>query len=247
MTSHFFTARADDIFIASYPRSGTTWLQMIVFNLLRPHEPPFEHISHVIPFLDRSIRQGHTFDDRPSPRLFKTHLQYQHVAGWHGRWIYIARDGRDVAVSYFSFHRSYLGLEEPFDAFFERFLRGEVQYGSWFAHVAGWRSRAGDPRVLFLTYEQLVTDFDAVVAGLASFLGVAPTAAAIERLKERCSFASMRVLEHKFDPITERSLERAGDVPAAPLRGSFVRQGHVGSWINVLSPDQNLRFVGLVM
>lgn len=241
MTSRAFRPLADDIFIASYPRSGTTWLQMIVYQLLRPGEA-FEHISQVIPFIDRAIRNGGSFDDLPSPRIFKTHLRYRNVAGWTGRWIYLARDGRDVAVSYFNFYRSYLDLREPFDVFFERFLRGDVLYGSWLAHVAEWRSRASDRSTLLLTYEQLATDFDAAVARLASFLGVDTTPDIMCSLRMRCSFTSMRADESKFDPVTERSLDASVAVQAAVPSGSFVRQGQVGAWTRVLSPDQARRF-----
>src|SRR2546427_6344241 len=48
--------------------------------------------------------------------------------------------------------RRYNGYEGTFTEFFERFLRGKVEFGSWFEHVKGWWKHRGDPNVLFLTY-----------------------------------------------------------------------------------------------
>ena len=46
-------------------------------------------------------------------------------------------------------------LDGTFAEFFDHFLRGKVEFGSWFQHVRGWWERRYDPNVLFLTYEEL--------------------------------------------------------------------------------------------
>jgi hypothetical protein len=50
----------------------------------------------------------------------------------------IARNGKDVAVSFFHFSRSHHGFRGTFDEFFDRFMWGRVEWGSWFKHVKGW-------------------------------------------------------------------------------------------------------------
>jgi hypothetical protein len=241
-----FCPRADDIFIASYPRSGTTWLQMIVWHLVTAGDVSFDHISQVIPFLEGMAQQPRNGDGLPSPRIFKTHLPFQTVATWPGKFIYVARDGRDVLISCFHFERVYFGSTEPFDAFFERFVTGHVLYGSWFSHVAAWTAHAGDSNLLCLTYEGLTMDFEASVRKAASFLQVTVEPERIRELQRRCSFASMRAIEQKFDAGVGRSLETGRRHQAhAAGPGSFVRQGRVGGWRDVLTAAQQSRFAAL--
>lgn len=239
-----FSHRSDDIFVASYPRSGTTWLQMIVYQLVADRQP-FEHLSQVFPFLERALRSGRAFDECRPPRLFKTHLPFRHVAGRPGKYIYIVRDGRDVLVSYFHFHRAYLGATDSFDEFFEKFMAGNVLYGSWFRHVASWKTGADDANVLVVTYEQLLSSFDETISRIGSFLGCHVDPETRRRVHQQCSFAAMRRLESKFDPVLERALEAApGSAPhTIPVAsGSFLRQGVAGAWKSVLSSDQARAF-----
>jgi hypothetical protein len=56
-----FVPRPGDLYIASYPRSGTTWLQMIVYHLMTNGDMSFDHISAVIPFFERSLSKGQKF------------------------------------------------------------------------------------------------------------------------------------------------------------------------------------------
>lgn len=66
-----FVPRPDDIFIITYPRSGTTWMQMILYQLTTDGDMEFPHIYEYCPWFERSSRSGLGFEARPSPRLFK--------------------------------------------------------------------------------------------------------------------------------------------------------------------------------
>lgn len=72
--------RLDDIYIVTYPRSGTTWLQMILYQMMTRGEMSFAHISQVIPFFDRALLSRTNFAALPSPRVFKTHLSFQNIS-----------------------------------------------------------------------------------------------------------------------------------------------------------------------
>jgi hypothetical protein len=230
-----FAVRPDDIFISSYPRSGTTWLQLILHLLTTDGGTEFDHISQVTPWVDRSLAVGALtaadLEALPSPRVFKSHLPHRWLPGG-ARYVYVVRDGRDVAVSYYHFYRSHLRYTGSFDAFFERFLRGEVQYGSWFKHVAGWESRRGSPGVLIVRYEELKADPRRGVERLAELceLDVPPTR--LTEIVERCSFEQMKRHERKFDFATEFLLQSGYSG-----RG-FLRRGQTGEGAATLSPDQ---------
>jgi hypothetical protein len=133
-----FTPRADDILVVTYPRSGTTWTQMILRQLTTDGGMDFAHIAQVSPWLEWALRSGRDLDRLPAPRVFKSHLSYRRIPKGPCRYIYVARDGRDVAVSYYHFARTHMQYRGTFGEFYDRFLTGDDTYGSWLAHVAGW-------------------------------------------------------------------------------------------------------------
>jgi len=235
-----FAVRPDDIFISSYPRSGTTWMQLILHLLTTDdRELTFDHISQVTPWFERSLAVGALtaadLETLPSPRVFKSHLPYRWLPRG-ARYVYIVRDGRDVAVSYYHFYRSHLRYTGSFDAFFDRFARGDVQYGSWFKHVAGWESQRGNPGVLIVGYEELKADPRRGVERLAEFCGLDLPPTRLGEIVERCSFEQMKRHEQKFDFATEFLLQSGYSG-----RG-FLRRGQTGEGATTLSPGQQETF-----
>jgi hypothetical protein len=234
---HFkFVPRADDIFIATYPRSGTTWMQMILYQLTTDGNMDMPHIAEHCPWFERSMRSAQGFENRPSPRLFKTHLPFHQVPKGPGRYIYVARDGRDVAVSYYNLYRNYNQYEGIFDEFFERFIRGKVHFGSWFDHVEGWRKHRNDLNVLFLTYEELTRDLEGCLRRIIAFCQFIVPEAKLPQIVERCSFAFMKQHEAKFDPALEMLWENGTQL------NSFLRVGRAGEGARELSKAQRTRF-----
>jgi peroxiredoxin len=231
-----FVPRPDDIFIVTYPRSGTTWMQMILYQLTTEGKMDIPHITTVCPWFERSLKDGTAYDALPGPRVFKSHLSYRKVPKGPCKYIYVARDGKDVAVSYYHFYTTHNGFKGTFDEFIERFLKGEVAYGSWFRHVRRWWEHRDDPNVLFLRYEELLADLRGCLRKIAIFcdLEVAP-----ERwpgILERCTFAFMKVHESQFDPLLAMLYEQ-GFQPH-----TFLRQGQADGWRAQLSPRQARRF-----
>src|SRR5207249_11559783 len=74
-----FVPRTDDVFIVTYPRSGTTWMQMILYQLTTDGNMDFTHIAEYCPWFEKSLRSARGFETRPSPRLFKSHLPYREI------------------------------------------------------------------------------------------------------------------------------------------------------------------------
>src|SRR5262245_40191290 len=231
-----FVPRKDDVFIVTYPRSGTTWMQMILYQLTSDGSMEIPHIGEYCPWFERSLRSGRGFETRPGPRLFKSHLSYRQIPKGPGKYIYVARDGKDVAISNYHLERMYIGYEGTFADYFDRFLRGQVECGSWFAHVSQWWQHRDDPGVLFLTYEELTRDLESCVRRIADFCGFDLPPERLPGILERCRFAFMKEHERKFDPAMEVLWEQG-----VQLNG-FIRRGRVGESAVELSSDQRARF-----
>jgi peroxiredoxin len=234
---HFkLVPRPDDIFIVTYPRSGTTWMQMILYQLTTDGKMDMAHIAEHCPWFERSMHSAEGFENRPSPRTFKTHLAFHEVPKGPGRYIYIARDGRDVAVSYYNLYRNYNGYKGTFAEFFEQFMRGNVHYGSWFKHVGGWWKHRNDLSVLFLTYEELTRDLEGCIRRIIAFCHLEVPLEKLPRIIERCSFAFMKQHESKFDPALEMLWESGTQL------NSFLRAGRTGEGARQLVPEQQVRY-----
>jgi hypothetical protein len=240
LRGHFaFRAQPTDVFVASYPRSGATLLTWMLHLLLHEEDAPPTHINQVAPWYERSLATGELraddFERFAAPRVFKSHLPREWLPDG-ARYVYVVRDGRDVAVSYYHFYRDYLRFQGSFDAFFDRFLAGRLQYGSWFKHVAGWRSHVGDPSVLVLAYEEVVRDREATARKLLEHLEVSADDARVRRAVAGTSFEAMKAKEPVFDHATALLVEH-GVTPR-----SFLRTGRTGAGEETLDATQERAF-----
>jgi sulfotransferase family protein len=227
--------RHDDLFVVTYPKSGTTLVQMMLYQLLTDGcLAELTHIGEWSPYLEGALDAGRDVDAWPAPRVIKTHLHYRQMRNRAGRFLYVARNVADVAVSFYAHYRAYRDFMGSFDDFFELFLKGQVAYGSWFSHVEPWWRARTDPSVLFLTYEDLRRDLPGSVRRVAAFCGVTLEEFKLARVVESCSFEHMRAHEEKFDPRLEYAIHRR---PRAK-RGDFIRKGEVGAGRNRLSETQ---------
>jgi aryl sulfotransferase len=113
-----FQFRDDDIIIATSPKSGTTWMQQIISQLVfNGKEQP--EISKVSPWLDcRMYILGGLYESQEKlleamenqthRRFIKTHLPLDAlVFSPKAKYIFVGRDGRDVVWSLFNHHSSF--------------------------------------------------------------------------------------------------------------------------------------------
>ena len=236
-----------DVFIASYPKSGTTWLQAIVFELASlGTDVALDHISNFTPFLeaDRTwTPDGEIAEPAASHqaalgwRGFNTHLLHRHLpTGEKMRILYVIRDAADACASMWH-HFSHMapadgGFEGDLAAFHEQWLAGKIAFGTWRAHVGGWLLAAqSDPRVLLLSYEAMKDDAAASVRRVAAHLAVDLTDEQLAAIVERTSFASMKANAARYHPTSVEWLDK-GDGFA------FIRKGTVGDAAECLTPAQ---------
>ncbi len=231
-----FIPRPEDIYIASYPGSGTTWLQMIVYQLASQGNTHFAHICEVVPFFERSLQVGRNLNVLPPPRLFKTHYSHRRLPKV-GKYIYVYRNGKDVLLSYFHFYKSHLRYRGSFEEFFERFLEGRVGYGSWFNHVSEWKAYAArNPNCLIVRYEDLQENLAEWLPKIADFCGQSIETEKCTTILEHCSFDFMKRHEDKFDHTTGVLWE------LGLTQGNFIRLGQIDSWKQHFTREQSERF-----
>ncbi len=230
-----FTPRDTDIFIVTYPRSGTTWMQMTVYQLLTDGDMSIPHISAFSPWYERVLMKTGMNPDKldacPDPRVFKSHLSYPATPKGRCRYIYIMRDGLDVIQSYFSFYGSHMNYKGSFEQFFKKFCSGHIAWGSWFEHVKLWTENKADLNCLFLRFEDMVRDFESVLVQVADFLEVDILPQDRQRILDRCSFQYMKQHEAKFDHTHAVFYEKQ-------TRNKFIRAGKVGEGKSILSETQ---------
>ena len=103
-----FKFRDDDIIISTYAKSGTTWMQQIIAQLLFNGEAGLE-VSEMSPWMDlrvppKEIKLAEV-ELQKHRRFVKTHLPVDAlVFSEKAKYIYIGRDGRDVVWSLYNHH-----------------------------------------------------------------------------------------------------------------------------------------------
>lgn len=229
---HRFERRPDDVYIATYPKSGTTLLQMMIHQLRGDGNMDIPHICAVVPWLEAAVLTGtyERFDSLPTPRVFKTHLMRELLP--EGKFIYVVRDARDVHVSAYHHQCMLQGQRLGPEAFNRHFQQDAVLHGTWFQHLASWWPHRSDPNVLFLTFEDMTADLEGTVRRVAEFCGLPVDESQMPRILERCSIEFMRRHNDKFDP----RLYRFDDYSE-----TFIRKGTSGQWQEELPGAQRMR------
>jgi hypothetical protein len=227
---------ASDVFLASYPRSGNTWMRFVMYELLTGAPTDYAAVRRTIPYVGYHRGTAALLED--GGRVIKTHEPFRAVYGGK-RAIYIVRDPRDVAISEHKFRTRNGAYNKGLDVFIDEFLDGKVQrFGSWAYHVTSWLDSdlAAGGRLHVVKFEELRADTPGVVQDVLDFLGVERSPGEVKAAVEANSVENMR---RKEDASTMK--KRIAKSP--PPDSRFVNKGAVGGWRDILSDDQ-IRRIG---
>lgn len=221
-----FESLPDDVYLVSYPRSGNTWMRYMLANLIKPGEDwNINTISQVIPDLHKKWPDAYI---EPSPRIIKSHFIYQ---GAYRRVIYLFRDGRDVAISYFDFLKKVHGYRNPFDIYFQEFLSGKLRYGAWHQHVDSWLSRKNEIELIPIKYCDLVENTENQMLKLGEFLGYKWNSKMIRSAIHKSTLKKQQndFLKYKYETHARKGY--LGGIHGKP-----------GKWKSILTQEQNNQF-----
>jgi hypothetical protein len=231
-----FAVYPDDTLLVSYPRSGNTWTRFLIANMLHPAlDVSFANIEKLVP--DTSSQSNRALKRIPRPRIIKTHEYFDHR---YRRVIYIVRDPRDVAVSYYNFQRKYRQIDDTcsMERFVENFVAGKMlsaDWGSWGENVGSWLSTRSENRnFLLCRYEDMQADLVRELTRVAIFLGVEPDPLLLEQSVQRSSADHMRAMEKRQSDRWVATKGHRKDIP-------FVGGAKSGGWKQILPETSALQ------
>ena len=224
------TSYDDDVWIVSYPKSGNTWTRFLIANLVAGDKAvDWSNIERIVP--DIYFNRDPLLKDLPRPRYFKSHEGYRPD---YRRVVFIVRDPRDVAVSYYHFVRKtkMLPADATMDDFMRKFIDGQIDpYGNWGENVGSWLgARRGSDNFLVVRYEDLLENAEAELARIADMLGLVADERLFRHAVENSRADRMRELEQEQRRGHKMLKRSRADIP-------FVRAAKSGQWRTDLPPE----------
>ncbi|XP_069840608.1 sulfotransferase 1A1-like isoform X2 [Dendropsophus ebraccatus] len=240
-----FQAKDGDLLIVTYPKSGTTWMSEILDLIVHNGDVTKTQrgaIFERVPFLEYAVPGMPTgtevLDGRNSPRVIKSHLPVHLLPSsfWEkkSKIIYMARNPKDVVVSYYHFYRMAIVHPDPgtFEEFIQKFIEGKVAFGSWSDHVKDWWKIRHQEDILYLFYEDMLEDPKREIRKVMKFIGKDLPEEMVEKIHQRTTFKTMK----------ENSMANYSTIPSSVMDHSvspFMRKGICGDWKDHLTVAQS--------
>jgi aryl sulfotransferase len=253
-----FQFRDDDIVISTYAKSGTTWMQQIVAQLLFGPDPSLE-VAEMSPWLDLRVPPKAVklpvVEAQTHRRFIKTHLPVDAlVFSPRAKYIYIGRDGRDVIWSFYNHHVNanatwYSALNDtpgrvgpPIepppsdirDYWHDWLSRDGHPFWPFWENVRTWYAIRDLPNVLLVHFANLKRDMRGQMRRIAAFLDVSVDEATWPDILEYCSFDWMKAHATKSVPLGGAFWDAGAQV--------FINKGVNGRWSDVLTAEESAEY-----
>lgn len=243
--------RPGDVIISTWGKSGTTWVQQIVAQLIFGGGSRYD-LNKISPWIENKfysfLHMRATLENQQHKRFVKTHLPATALPyRQNSKYIYIARDGRDAVWSWHNHHislrpeifeamRTALGNDAPIlgppTADIRRFFLEWLErdgYPLWpyWDHINSWWSIRQLPNVLLLHFCDLKADLRGSIRRIASFIDVDIDEEDLQKVADCCTFAYMKSHSDELLP------EYAGSMTGGA--NSFIHRGTGGEWKTILT------------
>lgn len=258
-----------DLFLVTYPKCGTTWMQHIVMLILRDGKPFKDPLEFFLSTPTFEMCGRDSIDLMPGPGIIKTHFPMDKMKmNSEAKYIFVARNPKDCCVSLYHHTKNlfYYRFEDgTFEEFFELFIEGNVDYGDYFDHLLSWYYRRNDPNIYFTTFERLKKNIKEEILNIAKFIGKEYREklekdpqllqdviyySSLDYMKNHSNFRgfmgkiSEYIKQGKPIPSGLRAIQKNVLEQRAlkPMKGNFIRKGIIGDWKNHFTPEQESYF-----
>ena len=225
--------RSDDVFLVSYPRSGNTWMRFILGSLIHNVDVNFDNMERYFPDIYRNTCSQ--LESLKNPRYLKSHEPYDNR---YQKVIYIVRDPRDVAISYFYWMLKFNKYKGEINGFLDLFFDPDgISYGRWDDHYKGWIKNANKVNrgVLFLRYEDLLDNTIDNIKTILNFININIDNDVIHNAVKSSTFSEMKNKENCASAQNPLFKATNKEIP-------FVRKGKIEQWKSELSDIHLERF-----
>lgn len=253
-----FKFRDDDIIIATYAKAGTTWMQQIIAQLLFNGAEGLE-VAEMSPWLDLRVPPKHVkmpaVEAQQHRRFMKTHLPVDAlVFSPKAKYIYIARDGRDILWSMYNHHSTanekWYGalndtpgrvgppIERPVESikqYYHEWLDKDGHpFWPFWENVRSWWEIRDLPNVLLVHFANLKRDMPGEIRRIAEFLEIPVDESKWGDILVHCSFDYMKAHATASVPL--------GGIFWDGGAQSFIHKGVNGRWRDVLSKEESEKY-----
>ena len=257
-----FAFRDDDVIVGTYAKSGTTWTQQIVAQLIFQGDPDVA-VAEISPWWDMRIIPPEVREQvlaQTHRRVLKTHLPVDAlVLSPKAKYIYVARDGRDVMMRMYNHHANFAPLAfelindtpgrvgpplEPADPDPRRYFRTWLDndgapFWSFWENIATWWAARDLPNVRLVHFADLKRDLDGEMRAIADFLEVDIPESRWPQVVEHCTFDWMKANAPKVAPLGGAVWEGGAS--------TFINKGVNGRWRDVLTAQDSLDYERLAV
>lgn len=253
-----FAFRDDDIVIGTYAKSGTTWVQQIVSQLIFAGAADLP-VAEMSPWLDLRVPPKTVklpaVAAQTHRRFLKTHLPVDAlVYSPRAKYIYIGRDGRDVVWSLYNHFTSgndllYQLLNDTpgrvgpplprppasVRQYFLEWLEGDgYPLWSFWENIRTWWEIRSLPNLLLLHFAELKADLPGTIRRIAEFLEIEVDARDWPTIIEHCGFDYMKAKGAKSVPLNGAIFVEGA--------ASFIHKGINGRWRDTLTSEDCRRY-----
>ena len=253
-----FAMRPDDVVITTWSKSGTTWMQQIVGQLIFSGEPEL-YCEERSPWIEFRLRDDDLAraEAQTHRRYLKSHLPLDAlVYAPTAKYICVGRDIRDA---YWSWHNHHMSFNEgvlaylsslypdqpPYTypnpdtrlAFFDWLANDGYPNWSFWDYSQGWFDVRLLPNLKIVHFADLLADLPGQIRQIAAFLDIEIDPKTWPDVLEHCSFDYMRRLAISREGM--RVIFKQGGA-------SFINKGTNGRWRDVLTAEDNARVDAIV-